>query len=64
MMLSKKKDRKNYLSTVKKNSAKIINLNNTDKKTTGKTKKEDKHISPPINKFNSGYLKARDNDPL
>jgi len=63
-MLTQKKGRKNDLSTVKKAGAKIINLNSPDKKTAGKIKKEDKHKSPPMNEFNSGYLKARDNDPL
>jgi len=51
------------LSAVKKTRARIIKLKKTGAsiKNTG-SKKDD--LLPPLNQFNTGYIKAKENDPL
>ena len=64
-MLTEKEIDKTALSAVKKTSAKIIKLKKPAIATVTITiKKADQQLFPPLDKFNTGYIKARENDPL
>ena len=62
-MLSEKEIKKTALSAVKKTSAKIIKLKKPVKVPETPIK-EGQPLFPPLDKFNTGYIKARENDPL
>jgi hypothetical protein len=62
-MLTEKEIKKMALSAVKKTNAKIIKLKKLAK-VPETTKKEGKRLFPPLDKFNTGYIKTRKNDPL
>jgi len=66
-MLSEKETNKVTLSAVRKTNARVIMLkkpgDSKDKKKEV-TKKDSKNLLPPLNQFNTGYIKAKDNDPL
>jgi len=61
-MLIEKETRETPLSVVRE-PVKIIRMK-PPAKIPAKRNKKDKQLSPPVNKFNTRYLKGRDNDPL
>ncbi|MFT3935818.1 MAG: hypothetical protein QM726_19475 [Chitinophagaceae bacterium] len=64
-MLTQKKDKRLILTPIKKGSAKIITLKaNAENDSEDMPKKEPSRLMPPATEFNTGYIKARDNDIL
>ena len=63
-MLTQKKDRKKDLKPIHNSSAIIIKISQPAPKKAMPEKKSNHHRLPPLNQFNTGYLKGRDNDPL
>ena len=57
------KDRKKDLKPIHNSSAIIIKISQPapKKETAGK---KSHHRLPPLNEFNTGYIKGKDNDPL
>ena len=62
-MLTEKEIETTALSAVIKTSAKIIKLKKPAKAPVT-IKKAGQQLFPPLDKFNTGYIKARENDPL
>lgn len=62
-MLSKKDAINNTpLSAVKKTSARVIPLKKEEEEKKDIPSRD--KLLPPLSQFNTGYIKARDNDPL
>jgi hypothetical protein len=63
-MPSEKKNKKPALSVVvRKQGFKIIKMK-PELPDREHSKKKNGHLSPPSDQFNSGYIKAKKNDPL
>jgi len=62
-MLTENELHKIALTAVTNNSAKIIKLKKPAQKPDNK-KKKDQQPAPPLDQFNTGYIKGRNNDPL
>lgn len=58
-----KKENNTVLSIVKKPALKVIRMKPADKKKAPQPRRNAEKL-PPRNQFNTGYIKARDNDPL
>jgi len=62
-MLTEKEKNNLPLSAVQKTKARIIRLTTTDLTLKPADEKKD-DLLPPLNQFNTGYIKAKEHDPL
>jgi len=62
-MLTEKEKNNPPLSSIKKTRARIIKIKKPGASTKNTDSKKD-DLLPPLNQFNTGYIKAKENDPL
>ncbi len=64
-MLSKTDIANTHLAAVKPTNARVIPIKKEEEEKTVPDKaKKEKVLHPPLSQFNTGYIKAKDNDPL
>lgn len=63
-MLSKKQSNKQPLMVIKKTDARIVLFQQPELPNFLKPEKTKDGLMPPLNQFNTAYMKAKDNDPL